>query len=113
MLRYSSYATLNGLETPEDRPGATPLGKYSDFRNAGPSERSSSLAQMFQRVIMQSVECRDAGLRRCRGRCRPAEPYGRAVGMVRPGATFTWMLIYADTIVHVMPATPGRWPCRL
>lgn len=107
VLRYSSYATLNGfLETLEDRLGATLLGKYSDFVNVGLFERSSSLAQMFQRVIMQSVwsVAMPAFAKLSRDDAGLAEPYGRAVGMVCAlGAIFfTWMLIYADTIVHVM-----------
>jgi len=107
VLRYSSYATLNGfLETLEDRLGATLLGKYSDFVNVGLFERSSSLAQMFQRVIMQSVwsVAMPAFAKLSRDGAGTVEPYGRAVGMVCAlGAIFfTWMLIYADTIVHVM-----------
>jgi O-antigen/teichoic acid export membrane protein len=82
------------------------LGKYSDFVSVGLFERSSSLAQMFQRVIMQSVwsVAMPAFAKLSRDGVSLAEPYGRAVGMVCAlGAMFfTWMLIYADSIVHVM-----------
>lgn len=60
---------------------------------------------MFQRVIMQSVwsVAMPAFAKLSRDDAGLAEPYGRAGMVCALGAIFfTWMLIYADTIVHVM-----------
>ncbi|WP_170291403.1 oligosaccharide flippase family protein [Dechloromonas hortensis] len=107
VISYSALATFNGLlETLEDRLSALLLGKFSDFNNIGLYERGSTLAQIFQRVIMQGVwgVAMPAFAKISRDGSGTSGLYARAVGMVCVVGLifFAWVIIYADTIVKIL-----------
>lgn len=112
VLNYSFLATFNGLlETLEDRLSALLLGKFSDFNNIGLYERGTTLAQMFQRIVMQGVWSvampAFAKISREEGIGNIAPIYAKAVGMVVVVgvAFFTWLIIYAETVVSILLGT--------
>ena len=106
---YSLLATFNGfIETLEDRLSALLLGKFSDLNNIGLFERGTTLAQIFQRVVMQGVwaVAMPAFAKIARDQ-KPEEiklAYSKATGMVcLVGFVFyLWLALYADTVVYIL-----------
>lgn len=106
---YSLLATFNGfIETLEDRLSALLLGKFSDLNNIGLFERGTTVAQIFQRVIMQSVWTvampAFAKMARDQNSEEVKLSYSKALGMVcLVGFVFyLWLAIYADTVVSIL-----------
>lgn len=107
VMRYSMFATFNGLlEALEDRLSSLLLGRFSDFQNIGLYERGTTLAQIFQRVVMQGVwsVALPAFAQLSRSGGALAEPYARAVGMVCSVGVvfFLWLVVYADLAVSIL-----------
>lgn len=106
---YSLLATFNGfIETLEDRLSALTLGKFSDLSNIGLYERATTLAQIFQRAIMQSVWSvampAFAKISRDQNVSAVKSAYSKAVGMVcSVGFVFyLWLAIYSDAVVRLL-----------
>lgn len=117
VVRYSSLATFNGLlETLEDRLGSLLLGRFSSFQDIGLYERGTSVAQMFQRIVMQGVwnVALPAFAQLSRTGQMLAESYAKAVGIVCSLGVvfFLWLIVYADLVVSLLlgPSWSGTTP---